>query len=346
MKNNFDLIETNEVGKNARGGTEMYMEFVYDGTVPRELLEQVHITPSRFRKFEPEKIRIWFEHNLPNDPESSRLKDPKFRNDFHKIVFLSNWHYQQFQNHLGLPYDHKSTVIEGGFFPLVDYDIFTKPTDKINIAYFTTPHRGLEILVPVFLKLAAENPDIHLHVHSSFKMYGWDSRDEQFEPLYKICREHPQITYHGFTEHSKLQTMIKDYHIFAYPNIWPETMCRAVLEAMSAGLLCVHPNLAALPDTTGCLNFMYDGTTDPQLHANRFCGVLDYAIRAIRADSQSVKNSLLFNKMYVDRRYSIDLVHGKWTGLLQQLVNDYPTVESRKQASQTSVSFTYNTNQR
>ena len=56
---NYDLIESNEVSQNAMGGTEMYMRFVYSDKVPRHLLENVQIIPSRLRTLKEDKIRIW-----------------------------------------------------------------------------------------------------------------------------------------------------------------------------------------------------------------------------------------------------------------------------------------------
>ena len=332
--NNWDLMENNEVGAKAAGGTERYMSFIYNGGIPRELLENVQIIPSRLRDLKEDKIRIWFEHNLPNDPESMKgLKEEEQRKKYHKIVFLSNWQYQQFMNYSNIPYSPQSTVIEGGF-EVDDEPLPTKPdiNEQINIAYYTTPHRGLQLLVPVFKHLAESDPKIHLHVHSSFKMYGWEDRDKQFEALYEECRNHPQITYHGFTEYYKLRELMKNqYHIFAYPSIWPETMCRAVLEGMNFGLVCVHPNLAALPDTTGCINpFMYNGSLDPNEHANIFAQILVQAITALRDNADTVNNILLFNKMYTMQRYNTRLVQNKWANLLKDLNNQYATEESRK----------------
>jgi glycosyltransferase involved in cell wall biosynthesis len=330
--NNWDLMENNEVGANAHGGTERYSRFVFDGTIPRALFENVQIIPSRIREIKEDKIRVYWEHNLPNDPESIHLKEENLRNRFHKIVFLSNWHYQQFMNHLGMPYESKNTVIEGGFYIDETLPPPEKPDPKemVNIAYYTTPHRGLEILVPVFVHMAKEDPKIHLHVHSSFKMYGWDDRDKQFEQLYKTCEEHPQITYHGFTEYWELRKQLEKYHIFGYPNIWPETMCRSVLEGMYYGLVCVHPNFAALPDTTGGLNpFMYSATTNHNEHANIFLNQLHNAVQVVRESPEGLKNQLLFNRAYICTRYSSRIVHYKWEKLLEALNQQYPTVESR-----------------
>jgi hypothetical protein len=193
------------------------------------------------------------------------------------------------------------------------------------------------------LKLAEEDKNIHLHVHSSFKMYGWDDRDQPYEHLYEICRQHPQITYHGFTKYEDLVPKLRDeYHIFAYPNIWAETMCRAILESMYYGLVCVHPDLAAITDTTGGLNkYMYNGTHDHNQHVNLHYHHLKNAIIDVRENSDNHIGSLQFNREYIQRRYGTDHVHEKWTKLLQELNDEYPTIESR--ALPTKKHFVYRT---
>jgi hypothetical protein len=123
--------------------------------------------------------------------------------------------------------------------------------------------------------------------------------------------------------------MMKNYHICAYPSIWEETACRQVLEGMSAGMLCVHPNFGALFDTSGGMNFMYDGSADVNEHANTFYRQLNTAINAVRNGWSDVKARLMFNKSYVDTRYNPSLAGMRWTALIQQLVQQYPTLESR-----------------
>ena len=163
-----------------------------------------------------------------------------------------------------------------------------KPDGKIHIVYTSTPQRGLEILVPVFEHLAESNPDIHLDVFSSFKIYGWDEMDKQFESLYDAIRNHPQMTYHGFKPNEELKEFLNTAHIFAYPSIWTETSCRAMLESMSAGLVCVHPNLGALPETSGSLNIMYHSDMENKnTHANIFASNLLAAIKLIREKNQT-----------------------------------------------------------
>lgn len=327
MENNYDLMEINP---NANGGTEIFMRFLYSGVIPRALLENVQIIPGRIGELKEDKIRILTMHDLPHEPDFQKLGDISYRKKIHRTVFISNWQQQQFANFLKFPYDLTNLVIESAIMP---HHVVPKPDpaeDIINIAYFTTPHRGLNILLPVFAKLAETDKKIKLHVHSSFAAYGRPEGDAQFEPLFKIAREHDQIEYYGFTPHDELLAKLNEYHIFAYPSVWPETACRAMLEAMSAKMLCVHPNLAALPDTSGGLNLMYQGSTNPQEHLNSFFGALSGGITVVRENSPSLQDHLSFNKHYVDWRYNPQVIVSKWIGLLTDLNAQYADPASRK----------------
>jgi glycosyltransferase involved in cell wall biosynthesis len=187
----------------------------------------------------------------------------------------------------------------------------------------------LSILVPVFKEIAKNNPNVHLDVFSSFKIYGWEEADKQFEPLYDQIRNHPQMTYHGFVPNEQLKEYLKTAHIHAYPCIWTETSCRAMLEAMSAGLLCVHPNLGALPETSGSLNYMYHGDADLNKHAKIFWGALENAIKVVRDEEEYLKGYLSYVKHYVDQRYNVNKIAAQWEEVLTDLNKRYDTPEKR-----------------
>jgi len=319
----MSMFEENEVSKNAFGGTELAKRKLAAILDP-SLLNDFQVVCSRPRDLDESKIRIFFANDLATDPESAKFREESFRDKFHKFVFISNWQMSQYQLVHGIPYDTKSIVLESG----IDIAPETvKSKDKIRLVYTSTPQRGLDILVPVFKHLAEKYPDIHLDVFSSFKIYGWDDADKQFEPLYDEIRNHPQMTYHGFVPNDTLRSTLNDCHIFAYPSTWVETSCRAMLEAMTAGLVCVHPNLGALPDTSGSLNVMYQGSMDKNEHANIFNAHLEAAINFVKNDAHV--SMVQFNKTYIDSRFGIDRIKRQWETMLKDLLNRYPTEESR-----------------
>lgn len=329
-------FEENEISISSNGGTELTKRLLGE-SLPADLLDNFQIICSRVRELHEDKIRVLFLHDLPEDPESAKLKDASYRDKFHQFVFVSDWQYQQYRTVLGLPYNLKSIVLENCIKPIEAHE---KPKGKINLAYFSTPHRGLNILVPVFIELAKTNPDIHLNVFSSFDIYGWKDADKQFQPLFDECRNHPQITYHGAVPHDQMVEQLKQQHILAYPSTWPETGCRVLMESMSARLICVHPNFAALSQTSGSLTFMYPGSENMNEHAQQFHGALGAAIQAAREDSPAINSHLDLVKFYADGRFNSTKIAGGWGSLLESLAARYPDEQSRKFPSE---QFVYKT---
>lgn len=327
-------FEENEISKNANGGTEIAKRKLAQ-LIPADLLDEFQIICSRVRDLDETKIRIYWLHDLPEDPECIKLRDEAYRNQFHHFVYISDWQYSRFQLICNMPYSVDNTVIDSGIQPI---EWVEKPRDKIRLVYSSTPQRGLDILIPVFNKLCEKHDNIELDVFSSFKIYGWPEADKQFEPLYEACRKHPKINYHGYVPNTELHEHLKKCHIHAYPSTWFETSCRAMLEAMSAGLMCVHPNFGALYETSGGLNLMYQGDQDKNVHAYHFYNALDFAISNVLEDD--VQAYMKFVKSYTDHRYSWGKIAAKWTNLLTQLKEKYPTVESRK-ITKAEQMFTY-----
>lgn len=315
MLKNQEFIELNELNRESNGGTELTTRSLFD-RLNAEDLDGIQIITSRVRDLQEDKLKILHLHDLPLDPESTHLSDSDLRERFNKLVFSSDWQYQQFRDYLGVPYDTKSAVILTGIDPI---PLVEKPKDKIRLIYTSTPHRGLELLVPVFIELAKHNPDIELDVYSSFGIYGsqWKERNKPYERLFDLCRKHPQINYHDWVPNNEVREAYQRAHIFAYPSIWQETSCRSLIEAMSAGCVCVHPNFSALAETSGGLTVMYDGTHDLQDHVNIFANTLLYSIENVRKiDLTAMKG---FVKSFADTRHSWDNVIRKWKGMIYSL---------------------------
>jgi len=313
---NLDLMERNEVNKDSKGGTELLQERLYGGDIPRELLEKVQIVFSRARDLDPDKKKIYYCHDLPEDPESSRLSDPMYRKKFDKFVFVSNWQMEKYNEVRGVEYN-RSTVVKNSIVP-IDTTKRTK-SDKIRLIYHTTPHRGLQLLVPAFVELCKRHNDITLDVYSSFKIYGWEDRDAQYQELFDICRNHPNIKYHGTVSNDEIREALLSADIFAYPSIWKETSCLSLIEAMSAGLLCIHPNLAALSETSMGLTWMYQWNEDANAHAGGFMQVLHQGIEVMRNQREAIEADLKLQKIQVDRVHGWNNKANEWKALLESI---------------------------
>ncbi len=312
------MIETNDLNKNAMGGTEL-MGHALHKHVDGKLLEHFQIIQSRVRDIDPNKIPILWLHDLPGDPESEHLKAGGW-NRFEKIVFVSHWQQQAYHRHYGIPYS-KGIVLQNAIEPIEDVE---KPDDKIRIIYHTTPHRGLAILVPVFKHLCTLYPNLELDVYSSFKIYGWEQRDEPYKALFEECRQHPNINYHGTVSNEEVRKALGKAHIFAYPSIWPETSCISLIEAMSAKCICIHPTLAALPETSSNLTFMYPYNEDKRDHAQAFFNTLATTIEIIsnKERLKTESQQLQFMKVYVDSVYNWKVRKMQWEMILNNILNE------------------------
>lgn len=317
-------FDVNEISVNSKGGTEL-LRMELEKRLPEGLVDDFQIICSRVRQIEEDKIKLYWLHDLPEDPETSHLRNSESRDRFHQLVFCGQWQYTRYRDYLGVPHDHNSIVIDNGVQPIEKH---VKPSGEVRLVYFSTPQRGLEILVPVFEELCKKYDNIILDVFSSYSIYGWHDADKRFEHVFEKCKSHPKINYHGSQPNEVVREALKKAHIMAYPSIWMECNSRAVIEAMSAGLLCVHPNYGGLVDTAGGMNMMYQWDQDINRHANVFAAVLSHAIETVQ--TEQTQNYLQLVKTYADTRYSWDRIAPQWIGLLNNLKQRFPSLESRK----------------
>lgn len=293
-----------DITKNAMGGTEL----MAIGLNKRVDTSDFQIVCSRVRELDETKLRIFWAHDLPGDPASDFLVNGGW-NKFHHLVFVSNWQMWAYAHHYNLPLD-RCSVIPNAIEPIRKHK---KPEGRINLIYYSTPHRGLELLVPAYENLQKSwGDEIHLDVYSSFSLYGWSERDEPYRAVFDRCRENPGISYHGAVDNKTIREALEKAHILAYPSIWMETSCLVLIEAMSAGLTCVHPNLAALPETSAGLTHMYTFLPDPKAHMQRFESELDDAI-------QTYSGPCTFLPTYAKMTHGWDVVSHQWRVLLESI---------------------------
>lgn len=326
-------FSNDELSVNAKGGTELMKAGLAKHVSP-ELLDKVHITFSRVRDLATDKPNILYLHDLPNDPESANLKYPEFRAKFDKIVMVSDWQMQMYNIMLGVPYS-ECVVMPNAIEPIPLFNIEHKlPSEKLagiykkklNLIYHTTPHRGLEILVPVFdaiVKHYGDKLDLTLDVYSSFKIYGWEERDKPYQALFERCKNHPNINYHGTVSNQEVRDALAKADIFAYPSIWPETSCIAAIEALASNCLVVCPNYAALPETTAKFALMYQWHEDINAHARIFMSELMSAIEMMASEDWNFGFDGMDQYSYFNNRYSWQTRGRQWESLLINIIENH-----------------------
>lgn len=309
-------IAKDRLSGNALGGTELKKNALERDLDPK-LLEQVQVFVSRVHEpLNPDKYRILWIQDLPDDPESAHLANQGWRN-FHKIVFVSYWQMNLFILKFNIPWS-RCLVLLNAVDPL-ESRLLRPKEEEVKIIYHTTPHRGLNLLLTVWDKLLEKHSNIHLDVFSSFKIYGWAERDKEFQPLFDFCNNHDTITYHGSQPNDVVRKAVSSSDIFAYPSVWSETSCMSLMEAMSAACVSVHPDFGALPETGAGWTFMYHWNEDPQQHASIFYHMMDSAIQSLNDQGTIAKCQSM--KGYTDVFYSWQNRLKQWEALFLSIIN-------------------------
>jgi glycosyltransferase involved in cell wall biosynthesis len=308
-------IVESELSKNSKGGTEMMRKRVLDN-VNSELLSNVAIHFSRPREIPTDVKNIMYCHDLAEDPENNILKDGGWKT-FDHFVFVSQWQRDQYITYYGLPYS-KCTVI-----PNAVEKEFSAPENmshegKVRFIYHTTPHRGLELLYPIFDELSKHHKNIHLDVYSSFAIYGWAQRDDPYVGLFTEIHNHPNMTYHGSVPNSDIISALEQADVFLYPNIWKETSCIALIEAIKCGVLCIHPNYGALTEVSGGQTLMYDYSEDNNANANAAYSIADQVLNTQKEDNEFLKRFTTTDRAFLSKN-SIPIFANNWNKLLKEL---------------------------
>ena len=298
------------MAENSMGGTELLTMELFK-RLPEEYKDYFQFIISRKYELE-DKPRLYWIHDLALDPVHSFLTEPNGISLFEKLVFVSHWQQQQFNTLLKIPYS-KGVVIKNAIDPIEYHD---KPKDgPLQLMYCSTPQRGLDVLYNALSLL--DRDDWHLHVYSSYSLYGWKQNDEPFQPLFDKIDEHPNMTSYGAVPYDELREAWKKMHILAYPSTWQETSCRVAMEAMSAHCAVVTSNWGALPETCGEYGYMYTYTEDKQEHAVRFADELEDVMDEYW--SEITQFNLDNARQYAYTHYSWSKRISQWTYFLDNL---------------------------
>jgi len=293
------------------GGTEI-IKYELQKRLPQELLNKFQIICDRIIALDPNKIRLFWVHNTSYQVDSGHLANRGWEK-FDKIIFISHYQKEDYQRTYRIPSSH-CIVIPHGINPIE----VQEKSNQLELIYCSTPHRGLSLLVNVFEELA-EDYDISLRVHSSYSIYGWNERQQEFEKssLYSRIQNHSKIKNFGFTKHDELIKSLSQSHIFAYPCVYKETFCLSLLEALSAKCLAVHPDYSCLPETSSNWSLMYSYHENPIQHKEVFKKSLINAIE----NYSSYETHLNKQKEYIDIFYNWDAIIPKWISFLESNQN-------------------------
>lgn len=328
-------MRLNDFDTSAKSGVELIKKELFK-RLPKELLDKFQIVCgghiNQIEDLDHTKIRLYWVHLDPEQNEQGSswlgINTKPLANGgwkkFHKIIFISHHQMENWINKYDIPRSH-CIVMKYALNPI---EVYKKPKDKIVLVHHCNPQRGLSLLVDVFERLCEEYHNIELKVHSSWSIYydpnhsflkdglNWETAYKKSD-LYQRLEKHPKIHNIGYLPNEELKKSLASSHIFAYPNIMVETFCLSLLEAMSAGCLCVHPNYGCLPEIASNWTMMYPYHEEIISHEEKFYQELKKAIEIV--NSQKIQERLIKQKEYVDYHFNWEKRTEDWIDLLKDL---------------------------
>ncbi|SEE50524.1 glycosyltransferase [Bradyrhizobium erythrophlei] len=305
------------------GGTELMIEALH-----LRLGSDIDKVDLRVNYFDIESLTgrplvLWMHHN--SDQEAVQwCSDPELVSRVTTFVFVSHWQLERYKAAFGIP-PHKCVVLRNA--TAIDPQRRAWKRDSpLKFAYTSTPFRGLSVLLDAWDKLDA--PDAELHVWSSMRLYAMEDHD--FSDLISRASDTPGVIYHGLLPNEELKRTLRDIHFLAYPSIFEETSCLAVIDAMAAGCRVIVPDLGALPETTAGFARVYRWKDDPAVHATEFARVLrDEIANPWRGRS----NLAQAQQDYCAATYSWDVRKDEWKHLISRLSAAKPDFKAQSGAS-------------
>lgn len=316
-------IAYDEVNLTANGGTEMMLRGL-EARLPAELLDNFVISRSIEKLYEARgqgKKRIYWCHEVPPSKESGQAEYQVFMQRaqwklFDNMVFVSNWQMNEFLRRLPFNWDDwgRLQVLLNAIDPIPEH---TKPTDKIRLIHTSSSDRGLWLVYDVIDRVSKVHPDVELNVYSGMLSYKDAAEEKFYTDLYKRLSDHPNVNFYGRQPNDVVRQALQDSHIYMYPCQYGETSCISLIEAMSAGLDCIHSNNAALFETAGGITNMYHYERDQAKHVE-VC--TQKVIEAIQNIKDEKPNDLKLQKAYADKVFSWEARVPQWTAYLNGLL--------------------------
>lgn len=300
---------------NPKGGTEILKEQLI-AQLPEESLDGINLIgsichPSLVKE---DKINILWQHLSYDQPNVRLMQDRKFVDSIDYFIYVSHWQYNKFREIYKIP-EYKSFVIKNATHT---FDTVEKQKDnKIKLLYTSTPWRGLAVLIKSIEILNKTREDFEVDIYSSTKIYGSkfdENEKDKFEALFDKCKNTPNVNYLGYADNDSVRAAVQKAHIYAYPSIFEETSCLAVIEAMSAGCHVVTTNYGALPETCGEFATMIEFDSSGQNLIERYAETLNSVIDNYK--NNLYKDDLEMQIKYYNKNYSWETRIQEWKNFL------------------------------
>jgi len=255
------------------------------------------------------------------------------------IVSPSQWNKEQFIKYHNVPED-KITVIPNGVADMFSYSDQKSKT----MIYTSVPYKGLEVLAQVIPRIQQHHPDVKFKIFSSMSLYG--PGPDQFLHLYDHLKKMPNVDYSEAIDREELVKHYQESAFFIHPNIWEETFCVSMAEAMKCGAYPIITDIGALAEVAGERNASVvpiegENTSKGFKVTENF--INNFTDACCQALDHYDKDKVFYHKVskiisdYVTEKYNWETIASQWKQLVSNLTEQTMTTENSSALTYTPI---------
>ena len=260
---------------------------------------------------------LWTGHDI--DQESSKiLKDKKAKDNIDLFIFVSDWQRMRYIQTFDIDYT-KTIIMRNGigkpFEQILNLPINKK---KNSMCYCSIPWRGLDLLVPIYTNIKQKYNNASLNIYSGLNIYQQEE-STNFTEFNKM----ESVNCNFGISQTKLATELYNIEYLTYPNIFQETSCISILQAMACGCLIITSNLGALKETMNGMNEYIDINLyafDQEKYLINFINKLDNLINL----NDNIKTILIEkNREHIKQNYTWNVICKKFEEDIVSILVNY-----------------------
>ena len=315
------------------GATESSFHYLSQYYEFPEEVEVSHLPEELKKSNKPYKV-LWAHH---------AYDQPAFLNFNHEtvthIVTPSHWAKEQLIKFHNVPKD-KITVISNGV-----NDIFTYSENKTKTFIHTSiPYKGLELMPAIIQRIQQVHPDAKFKIFSSMSLYG--PMNDPYLELYEELKKLPNVEYSAAVDQEELISAYQESAFFIHPNIWEETFCVSMAEAMKCGAYPIITSIGALSEVAGD-NFAsvvpLEGTRTTtgyevtENFLNTFAGICCTALDYFEGDRTYYNQISKSLSNHISQKCDWKKIAQQWKKLITKIVKGEPMTKENTALSYTPV---------
>ena len=267
---------------------------------------------------------LWTGHDIDQNP-SKILKNDVFKDFIDLYIFVSNWQKERYMLTYKIP-ENKTLIMRNGIGkPFEKYLDMSLNKVKSSMVYCSVPWRGLELLEPIYKTLKSVRSDISLNIFSGMNIYQQDINQDNYQHIYDKFKNLQDVKISPGISQTQLAEELFKTEYLTYTNIFPETSCITVLQAMACGCVIVTSNLGALKETLNNTNYLVDVNNDIVGYMNKYVNLLNNIM-----STDNLDNLRQENRQYIKNNYTWSVICDNFEKNINNILSKYREFNSNE----------------